>query len=208
MKRPSFTALSHICLPPPSVGKPGVVVLCLSLAAASSWALALWAQSGSATAAQKLAQTQAALRASDAELTAARELATALELARPRWNAVAAAGALEAPAPAQWTAAIERQLQRRASAMTGQLQFIDQPGPANDAALLPLQSSTLELRLELRHEGHLPALLDAIESIPGAIVRTAGCRIERQLENEGKALRARCQQSWTTVDANPMDKRR
>lgn len=200
MKWPSFAAWSPLRLPVQASGKAVLAVSGALLAAALSWALALWAESGASAAARTLAQAQAALRVSEAELAEARELAAALELARPRWQALAAAGVLDAPAPAQWSRAIERLLQRRANAASAPLQFEAQP-PAADPSMLALVLNVLELPLELRHEGHLPPLIDAIEALPGAFVRTAGCRLSRQAGARDKALLARCRLHWITVDA-------
>lgn len=201
MKLPLFLARLRLQRRHRAIDRSALLTLGAVLAVALSWTLALWAQSGATSAAHTLAQAQAALRASDTELAQARELAAALELARPRWKALEAAGVLDGPAPAQWRAAVERLLLRRADAVSAELEFTELQTTAADAAMLPLRSRALELRLALRHEGHLPALLHAIESIPGALVRTSGCRIERQSIADGKALLALCRQRWTTVDA-------
>ncbi|HTH95417.1 MAG TPA: hypothetical protein VL550_09300 [Rhodocyclaceae bacterium] len=62
--------------------------------------------------------------------------------------------------------------------------------------------STMQLHLQLLHEGDLIAMLDALEKTPSAHLRIRSCTLQRVLPNNEAltpTLQAECMMEWITV---------
>lgn len=65
-----------------------------------------------------------------------------------------------------------------------------------------LMSSTMQLELQLLHEGDLLRFLDALGQTPGALASDRECRLERPADNTIErpwTLRAHCELDWITL---------
>lgn len=189
-------------------------VIAVSLAAAGGACVA-WMGARAEASARALQLARTRLAATTAELAEARALSAALASAQTRWQVLERAGALAGPALPRWSQAVDRAVRERQLSATSEVRFAA-PAPrlANSGTdALPLHSSALEVRLPLRHEAHLPALLAAIEATAGAIVRTEGCQLKRIAANSSAVdssagarggVFASCRLQWLSIDASTL----
>jgi hypothetical protein len=134
----------------------------------------------------------------DAELQSISARADATRRTAGHWQALEALARL--PGPKSWPLTLQEAVERlgRESMPLRILSTSSSPPrpPAGKPASLLLHSEATA-RFALRHEGHLPRLLDVIESTPH--VRVRACRLERVVSQAPARITADCRLSWLSV---------
>ncbi|ENO89220.1 hypothetical protein [Thauera linaloolentis] len=177
---------------------PPVPALLLAAAlAAGGIGAASWSSGARDEALATLSATQRWHAGLMAEMEALRQQQHELQPALERWKALASAGAMQPPDPSAWTAGASR-IQIRQGIGGDTLRF----APARlleDTNGVLLISHRLEIDAALRHEGRLPALIDALASMRGALILPRGCTLARRGEDAAKRVHARCRLDWLTL---------
>lgn len=74
--------------------------------------------------------------------------------------------------------------------------------PEGDPQALEWMESRMRLNLRVRHAGVLLGVLDALQSVPSAIVQPERCRVT-WAEDAAGALNAECELRWLTLHTEP-----
>lgn len=134
----------------------------------------------------------------DAELQSISTRADATRRTAEHWQALEALA--RTPGPQSWSLALQEAVERLGRENTPvrilSTSFSPPRPPAGKPASLLLHSEATT-RFALRHEGHLPRLLDVIESTPH--VRVHACRLERVVSQAPARITADCRLTWLSV---------
>ncbi|MDD3674440.1 MAG: hypothetical protein RBS10_10240 [Thauera propionica] len=134
----------------------------------------------------------------DAELAAASSRAETARHATAHWQALEALA--RTPDPRHWSRALQETVERHDTGNTPTRVVstsLSPPRPLAGAPASLLLRSEIIAGFSLRHEGHLPRLLEAIESTPH--VRARGCRLERVVSQYPARINADCRLLWLSV---------
>lgn len=134
----------------------------------------------------------------DAELAAASSRAETARHATAHWQALEALA--RTPDPRHWSRALQETVERHDTGNTPARVVstsLSPPRPLAGAPASLLLRSEIIAGFSLRHEGHLPRLLEAIESTPH--VHARGCRLERVVSQYPARINADCRLLWLSV---------
>jgi len=176
------------------VAAPGLAVTGLIVTAA----LLVGSRTAVDTAETALDRVRRAGEQIEAELRATSARAEAAKHATAHWQALEALP--RPPDPRSWSLTLQEAVERHDTASTPARVLstsLSPPRPHTGTAASLLLRSELAARFALRHEGHLPGLLHALESTPH--IRVLGCRMERGDSQQPARLVADCRLSWLSV---------
>ncbi|WP_418648196.1 hypothetical protein ACNQFN_05235 [Thauera butanivorans] len=135
-----------------------------------------------------------------AELDTLRQQQPELDAALEHWNALAALGVMQPPAPTAWAAQAARNLERQDIA--GKELHFTPPRPVADGAdpnAPRILVHSLEIDTPLQHEGRLPALVSTLAAVPGALVLPRNCTLSRVDLGTAGRVHAHCRFDWLTI---------
>lgn len=183
--------------------------------------IAAWTASVAlSSAGHRLQQAQTAQRRGSAELEATRELDARLRPALERLKDLEARGLSGPPQRMQWQRVVAQSASPgtpgdlraetvRATFSPTRVLAGSTATPGATTRPLRLLGTTLQLNVDLRHEGALLRLLSSIEAERSAIVITRSCSLDRLAgaadSDRPATVRASCVIDWLTLDGDTGD---